>query len=310
MILRPITKKCNQLTYIIYHHYIRNHVAKLHHQFIESSINTPYNIIALHGLLGSSNNFRSLLSNYSIKSKANSYILDLRNHGGSEHKPTMEIHEMADDVVNFIKEKNLKNLIILGHSLGGKVLLSLATAFPEIYQFIKGIIIIDIAPVNYFKDITRKYKAIGDNLLVLKHLNGINLKNRDYNELRKEIIYNCQTKEIGELVWTNVLHEKENNHRWRINLPSIIEYYNKILEFVPNSENVYQGKIQIIRGGKSEYILEEHFKNFTDIFKNLNKNTDIITIKDASHFVHFEKPYEVIKILSETIENVRTNDNK
>ena len=288
----------------------QNPPAHLNYKLIQSTTASPYNLIVLHGLLGSCNNFRSLVSNPTINTKVNSYLLDMRNHGGSEHKPTMEIREMAGDVVNFIKEKNLKNLIIMGHSLGGKVLLSLSTSFPEIYDYIKGIIIVDIAPINYFKDTTKRYKAVGDNLIVLKNINAVELKNKAYNELKKEIIAKCQTKEIGELVWTNVIHEKDNNHKWRVNLPVLIEYYHKILEFIPNSDNVYQGYIKIIRGGKSEYILEEHYKNFKDIFKNLDTKKDIITIKDAGHFVHFEKPYDMIKVLSEIIENIRGLDKK
>ena len=283
--------------------------AHLRHQFIQSSTTTPYNLIVLHGLVGSSNNFRSLVSNPTIKSKVNSYLLDLRNHGFSEHKPTMEIQEMAADVVNFVTQKSLKNLIIMGHSLGGKVLMSMATAFPEIYPFVKAIIIMDIAPINYHKDPNRKHPKIDETLNMLRGLNLIDMGNKSYNELRKEVLGKCPTKEIGELIWTNIDHDKEHNiHKWKINLPVIVEYYNKILEFVPNTEKSYEGIIKVLRGSKSQYIMEDHYKNFTDIFKTLNPQTDIITIKDSDHWIHFEKPYDVIKEISEIIDKVKAND--
>jgi len=283
--------------------------AHLRHQFVQASTASTYNLIVLHGLLGSSNNFRTIVSNPAIKSKVNSYLLDLRNHGSSEHKPTMEIREMADDVVHFIREKGLKNLIIMGHSLGGKVLMSLASDFPELYPYVRSMIIMDIAPVNYYKDPNRKYNNITDTFTMLKNLNAIEFNNKAYNDLRKEVFKLCPSKEIGELIWTNILHDnKQNKHKWRINFPVIVQYYNKIIEYIPNSEKCYTGCIKIMRGGKSDYILDEHLPSFTRIFKSLNLNSDVITIKDSGHWIHFEKPYDVIKEVSGIIDKSKTEN--
>ena len=278
--------------------------AHLTHQFVQASATTPYNLVVLHGLLGSSNNFRSIVSNPSIKSKINSYLLDLRNHGASEHKPSMEIREMAGDVVHFIKEKNLKNLVLIGHSLGGKVLMSMATDYPDIHSFVKSVVIMDIAPVNYYKDPTQKHSSTLDNLSMLTKLNSIVMEGKPYNDLRKEIFKNCPSKEIGELIWTNVLHDnKQNKHKWRINLSAIVQYYPKFIEYVPtNTQKCYSGIIKIMRGAKSDYIKDEYLKNFKEIFKTLNLTNDVITIKDAGHWIHFEKPYDVIKELSGIID--------
>lgn len=277
--------------------------AHLHHQLVKSSSPSNYNLIVLHGLLGSSNNFRSIVSNPTVKSKVNSYLLDLRNHGSSEHKSSMNIREMAEDVAHFIREKRLENLIIMGHSLGGKVSMSLATDFPELFPFIKAMVVMDIAPVNYFSDPKRNNDLIRNNLTMLRNLLGVRLENKMYAELRKEIFKLCPSKEIGELVWTNILHDtKSNKHKWRINLGSIVEYYNKIIEYVPSSEKYYQGCLKVFRGEKSDYILERYYKNFTDIFKKMSASSDIITIKDAGHWIHFEKPYDVINQISAVLD--------
>lgn len=282
--------------------------AHLNHKFFQASEASPYNLIVLHGLMGSSNNFRSIITNPSIKSKVNSYLLDLRNHGESEHKPTMEIKEMAADVVNFITKKQLQNLIIMGHSLGGKVVMSIATSFPELYSSLKGVVIMDVAPINYFKDPKRKYVGVLDTLKMLKNINEISFENKSYKELRKEIIDKCPSKDIGELLWTNVNHEKDNKHKWRINLPVILEYYPKLLDFIPNNEKAYQGLIKVMRGSQSEYIMEDHYQSFVEVFKKFNPNSDIITIKDSGHWIHFEKPAVVIKELSDIIDQIKAND--
>lgn len=59
----------------------------------------------MHGVLGSLTNFRSIVRNNLISKKVDSYLLDMRNHGLSEHRKSMSIPEMAFDVANFINSK-------------------------------------------------------------------------------------------------------------------------------------------------------------------------------------------------------------
>ena len=59
-------------------------------------------MIVIHGFMGSGNNFRNVCKSEQITKFANCYLLDCRNHGISEHKPTMSFSEMADDVHYFI----------------------------------------------------------------------------------------------------------------------------------------------------------------------------------------------------------------
>lgn len=275
--------------------------ARLNSIQIKSSITTSNNLLALHGLMGSSSNFKSLLSNNKISSKLNSYLLDLRNHGKSEHRDTMNIEEMAIDLKEFIINNKLDNLILMGHSLGGKIVMSFATLFPEFYSRIKGIIIIDIAPINYWKEQNKKYSESLSNIELFKKLNQVILKNKEYSQLKQEIFQIAQEKTLGELMWTNVEHDK-NNHRWRVNFPSIIEFYPKILEYVPNNQNTYQGKIKIFKGKKSDFILEEYYQNFKSIFKNIHLKNDVIVFEEAGHWLHYEKPYEFIDNLSKSID--------
>ena len=126
--------------------------AKLSHIYYESSNkNTNTNLIVLHGLFGSAQNFRSIVKNPKISDHANSYLVDLRNHGNSEHKDTMSMEEMANDVHNFIKENNLdsRNVVIMGHSMGAKVTMAFASLF---HNLPKGVVVVDYAPYNYLND--------------------------------------------------------------------------------------------------------------------------------------------------------------
>lgn len=85
--------------------------------------NGSHNLIVMHGLLGQKRNFRTFANHQEITSQLRSiHLLDLRNHGESPHTSTMSLNEMADDLREYIDNHTLDNLIILGHSLGGRVL--------------------------------------------------------------------------------------------------------------------------------------------------------------------------------------------
>ncbi|MBE9466475.1 alpha/beta fold hydrolase [Dyadobacter subterraneus] len=67
--------------------------------------------------------------------------LDLAGHGKSgRERKNWSIERFADDVVNLIKELDLKNVILVGHSLGSDVNLIAASKFPEP---IIGFVIVD-----------------------------------------------------------------------------------------------------------------------------------------------------------------------
>ena len=101
--------------------------------------------IILHGLLGSANNWRSLLAREDMLAGRFVCALDLRNHGKSEHADSMTYKEMACDVIDFVdKEHRVRDISVVGHSMGGKVAMHLALAFPE---RISNLVVVDIAPV-------------------------------------------------------------------------------------------------------------------------------------------------------------------
>lgn len=78
-------------------------------------------LVMLHGLLGSSTNFRSLMPKISLEAKRKVWAVDLRNHGQSPHSDVMTYDAMCADLDLFFHDHGLKKVVLLGHSLGGKV---------------------------------------------------------------------------------------------------------------------------------------------------------------------------------------------
>ena len=80
-----------------------NNPINLNYQFDKSDKkNTP--IVILHGLLGSSDNWKTITP--LLSKEHDIYRLDLRNHGKSPHSDTMTYESMGVDVINFIRKKN------------------------------------------------------------------------------------------------------------------------------------------------------------------------------------------------------------
>ncbi|WP_052722606.1 alpha/beta fold hydrolase [Blochmannia endosymbiont of Polyrhachis (Hedomyrma) turneri] len=102
-------------------------------------------IIFIHGLFGNLNNFNTLAKEFNIK-KYNTLQVDLRNHGQSPHSFIMNYKIMAQDILCLLDDLNIKKCIVIGHSMGGKVAMTLPMLLKN--HVIK-IIIMDIAPTTY-----------------------------------------------------------------------------------------------------------------------------------------------------------------
>ena len=71
---------------------------------VPSDKDLPLTII-LHGLLGSANNWRSVIARPDMLAGRYVCALDLRNHGRSQHAATMTYPEMANDIMQFVDEQ-------------------------------------------------------------------------------------------------------------------------------------------------------------------------------------------------------------
>ena len=103
--------------------------------------------IILHGLLGSATNWRSILWREDMLPGRYVCALDLRNHGRSSHAASMTYPEMAADVIRFVDEQlGVREISVIGHSMGGKVAMELALAYPD---RVANLVVVDISPVAY-----------------------------------------------------------------------------------------------------------------------------------------------------------------
>lgn len=71
-------------------------------------------------------------------------MVDLRNHGESDFHTSMNYTEMADDLLRFIDSRDLEQVTLVGHNIGGKTAMRFAGLYSD---RLKGLISLDTAPM-------------------------------------------------------------------------------------------------------------------------------------------------------------------
>lgn len=247
-------------------------------QFNEYGTDGPP-LIVLHGLFGSARNWaghaRTLGETHHV------YALDMRNHGSSGRAMTMTYAEMAEDVAGFIADEGISDPVVMGHSMGGKVAMQLALTTPD---SVKGLIVVDIAPVTYGHDMLDYIAA-----MQMLDLSGEQRRSELEEELRDEV----DDPGISAFLMTN-LERANGGFQWRINLTAISAGMSAISAFSPPPEAAYDRPTVFIAGSESSYIRDTHRERITELFPK----SRTVTIKDANHWVHADQPEAFLKTVN------------
>lgn len=230
-------------------------------------------LIILHGLFGQSDNWNTLAKRFG-ENGFKVYTLDQRNHGLSPHSDVWNYQAMAEDLKEFIDEHQLQNMILLGHSMGGKTVLFFEQMF---HHLASKLIIVDISP--------RAYEPHHDS--VLNALNSVDFSDintrKEAEAILGEYISDFGTKQflLKNIFWKE---DESKQMAWRFNLKTITREYNNVGVGVPyfysDTETLF------IRGEKSDYISDSDMQDIAFRFSNYQ----LKTIVNSGHWVHAEQP--------------------
>lgn len=85
-------------------------------------------IVIIHGWGGSIDSLSKLSAHIAKDSENPIFNLELPGFGSTElPNEIMTTPDYSDFVINFLKEKNLKNPILIGHSFGGKIIIDISS---------------------------------------------------------------------------------------------------------------------------------------------------------------------------------------
>ncbi|KAL4453131.1 hypothetical protein ABPG74_015362 [Tetrahymena malaccensis] len=261
------------------------------------------NLVVLHGLFGSHTNFRSVTMNPLISNQVNTYLLDLRNHGLSEHTDSMSLQDMGADLVNFLEQNNVRNAILMGHSMGGRAIMSAMQYYgSSLDPYVKAAIICDIAPGNLVQARTADLMEMW---VMIHKLLDIDFHGKDRTKIDKEVRAIIPNPQVAGFMMMNVIPDEQNpgQYKWRVNLKAIRDYYKQNLGTEIKDANFLKPSF-VICGARSHYINQSKISEFGNVFPNIDYDRDVYFIKGAGHWLHADKPVEFIDKVSEFLTRV------
>ncbi|WP_298221653.1 alpha/beta fold hydrolase [Flavobacterium sp.] len=237
-------------------------------------------LLILHGFFGMSDNWKTLGTQYATLGYE-VHMLDLRNHGRSFHSDEFNYEVMVQDMVDYCQEHQLKNIDIIGHSMGGKVAMLLAVEHPDL---INKLIVADIGP---------KYYA-PHHQDILAGLNAVDFsKKPSRTEVDTIVAQHIPDFGTRQFLMKSLYWQTPEQLAFRFNLT----VFNKEIEQIGTAlpENAHFDKPTLfIRGGNSKYIKDEDWAGIEQHFPK----AVLETIPNVGHWLHAENPKMFFEITS------------
>lgn len=256
---------------------------ELLHSKIYGAGNSGIPLVVLHGLFGMADNWGSFGRSFGEKRQI--HLLDLRNHGRSFHSDGMSIEDMVDDLRTYISSIGVEKVLLLGHSLGGKVAMQFAFDHPT---EVEKLIIADIAPKAYPPHHEDIFNA----------LCAVDIENMDNRkDVQTKLESYLDDPGVIQFLLKNVYIQENRKLGWRFNLDVLKHKYAEFIT-VGIKPGVYTGPTLFLAGEKSRYILPEDKVSIREQFPNVSFET----IPHAGHWVQAENPQAVDKFVVEFLD--------
>ena len=197
----------------------------------------------------------------------------------------MSYREMAEDVVSLIDRLELRAPDVLGHSMGGKVAMTLALTEPK---RVGRLIVVDIAPVSYGDHFSSYAQA-------MRGIDTMTATSRDeVQRALNQTIPNAGT--VGFLMQNLVRHNEQYDRR--INLPALSAAMGEIGAFPSELEGkTFSGPATLITASRSDYVSADD----RTLFRRYFPKGRFVEIHDAGHWVHADRPEEFIAAIREAL---------
>jgi esterase len=237
-------------------------------------------LLILHGLFGFSDNWQTI-----AKALSDQHLVvtpDLRNHGRSPHLSTHSYPEMADDLRFFLEQRWMFSADVIGHSMGGKAAMQFALEYPDM---VHRLVVVDIEPFQADDNQSDIFRALLD-------MDLSKMANRqDAESYLSDRITDFGTRQF---LLKNITREEDGRFTWKMNLPVLWKHYANILAPVKSPKgNTFDKPTLFVRGSRSDYIKDAEIP----LIKTLFPRAEVVTIEGAGHWVHADKPQELLAVL-------------
>ena len=226
--------------------------------------------LILHGFLGMSDNWKTLGKQFA-KDGFQVHLIDQRNHGKSPHSDEFSYQLMADDIREYCEMHELEDILLLGHSMGGKT--AMLTACQN-QGLVSKLIVVDIAPKYYAPHHQQILKG-------LTALDEARLTSR--GDAEDFLIDYIPETGVRLFLLKNLYWKTKEQLSLKLNLDALKANIENVGASLPEDQR-FKGPVLFIKGENSNYITSED----EPVIKKHFPEAGIDEIKDAGHWVHAE----------------------
>lgn len=243
----------------------------------------PVRFAFLHGLFGRGRNWTQIAQGLAALGHG-SVLFDLPNHGASPWTTTFSYPESAAAVCAEIDHRLAGTpLILVGHSMGGKVAMISALRRPELFA---GLAVVDISPTE-----SGQVSSFGPYLTAMRSIDLTTLTGKA--DADRQLSATVANPAVRQFLLTN-LRDRGGWH-WQPNLELLATSLPELAGWPEIGPATFERPTSWVVGERSPYYRAEDLALMQRFFPSVHQ----VVIPDAGHWVHADNPSAVITALAE-----------
>lgn len=245
-------------------------------------------LVFCHGLFGQGRNWTAIGKKFTHDHAV--LLVDLPNHGQSPWTDNVDLVADADRLAAQISGRG--PVVLVGHSMGGKVAMLTALRHPEL---VERLVVVDIAPVPY-----------GHMEEFTGYING--MLGMDLEAIRSRVDADEALRAAvpSDFVRGFLLQNLKRDGagwRWQANLEVLKQRLDGVGEWPAGWSDAtpFEGPVLWISGADSRYVKDEYVPTMEALFPRVRR----VNVKNAGHYPHTQQPEVFSEVLRRFVDAAR-----
>lgn len=257
-----------------------------YHKFETEKQTDKQPILVMHGLFGKKGNWFSFGESLCKETSRNVYIVDARNHGHSPHVEVMDYPSMSEDILLLMRSESITKPVLVGHSMGGRIAMTLALTKPLI---VERLALLDVAPKKMNSKSYFSSYVSGMLNVDFSQANSLAQAVAQANEQLKNVV---KEDLVRSFLLNNAVELEQGKFGWICNVENIGNNLVHLVRFT-SYNRAYHSDALFIGGAESQYFTKADYPEVQRLFPR----AEIKHVEGAGHWLHLDKPREVLNIL-------------
>ena len=238
-------------------------------------------VVFCHGLFGQGRNWTQIAKQ--VAEDHRTLLVDMPDHGRSAWTERFDYLGAADRVAALLSADD--PVALVGHSMGGKIAMLVALRHPEL---VEQLVVVDVSPVTYHhSDEFRGY---------IDAMQSVDLSSLDRRVEADEQLREAVPNDSVRSFFLQNFRQDHGEWSWQLNLDVIRRDLASLGEW-PDGRLAdtasYDGPVLWVAGADSRYVQDDYVEPMDRWFPSNRR----VTIKDAGHWVHSERPQVFVEVL-------------